>query len=88
MPDIVEYRNQALTQLQSSIVAGCFVQSVSTLLGMTAGWYQVQPPTPQRVEVRDVFPVIAGGLWGAGIGFVLALLIINRKLKELKDGWH
>lgn len=87
MPDIIEYRNQALGQLQPSIVGGCLVQSISTLLGMVGGWYQVQPPTPQRVEVRDVFPVIAGGLWGAGIGFVLALLIVYRKLQEIKNGW-
>ncbi len=86
MSDIVEHRNQALVQLYSSIISGCFVQSLSTLLGMTAGWYTVQPPSPQKIVVRDVFPVIAGGLWGAGIGFLLGLLIINRKLQELRDG--
>lgn len=55
---------------------------------MTVGWYTIQPPIPQKVEVRNVFPIISGGLWGAGIGFAIALLIINHKLRELKDGWH
>lgn len=86
MPKIVDHRNRALSQLHLSIVSGCLVQTISTLLGVAAGWYTVQPPVPEKVVVRDVFPVVSGGLWGAGVGFALALIIVTSKLKELKDG--
>lgn len=86
MPDIVEHRNQALSQLHTSIVSGCLVQTISTLLGVAAGWYTVQPPVPEKVVIKDVFPVVSGGLWGAGFGFALALIVVSRKLRELKDG--
>ncbi|BAZ18441.1 hypothetical protein NIES4071_103260 (plasmid) [Calothrix sp. NIES-4071] len=86
MPDIVEHRNRALGEFYSTIVVGCVAQTTCTLLGVAAGWYTVQPPVPEKVVIKDVFPIVSGGLWGAGVGFALALIVVTSKLKELKDG--
>lgn len=75
-----------LDEIRPTIISACFTQSVSTLLGVCAGWYTVQPPSPQKIVVRDVFPMVTGALSGAVVGFVLTLLIINQKVRELKDG--
>jgi hypothetical protein len=68
------------------IAAG--VQSYFSCSGLLIGWWTIQPPSSEKMEVRNIAPLISWGISGTLIGLLAALLIILRKLSKTRDNNH
>ena len=79
LPICYQHIDESLLSLKKTSTLAVAITGYSSLSGLLIGWWIAQPPTTEKVEVRNLSPIIGWTIGGTFLGILISLLIIWRK---------